>query len=227
VDSPIVDELKSPQTYIPQPITTMLTKYTSKEFIRIGLGILFIHASYRMVKGFYDWITHDWTVPDYHLHTHDMCHTLTYLLAFLMAWYITVIVLILNNRAALEMTFALRILGFPTLISVLVLLVVICFMYIAYTEHDEFTYAMVLSIADGIFLVFLSVFHWSFLTAYIQGVNFVKSWLYIGLIFYAFYTLFHYYNDFVIDTLFVLVGLLSFAWGMNTIHSLKRYKLIK
>jgi hypothetical protein len=55
----------------------------------------------------------------------------------------------------------------------------------------------------------------------------VKKWLFVGLLFYAAYTLFHYYNDFVIDTFFVLVGLLSFAWGMNTLHSLRRVKIIK
>lgn len=75
-----------------------MAKWDNYQITKLGLYGLAAYAIYRPLAGSYHYLSHDFSVPHYHDHTHDMCHFLTYQLVGLMFWMVALILLIVSNK---------------------------------------------------------------------------------------------------------------------------------
>jgi len=132
-------------------------------------------------------------------------------------WWASLIILLARNKEAMQEKWAQRLFGVPVLILGIIGTITGVYVYTTYTSHDEVTYAAIMSMANGSFLVVILGYCFT-LVRYPLLLEKDYAWnlLALSMAFYFAFFLVFFINQLWIPTYLSGASLLPFAYGVYT-----------
>jgi hypothetical protein len=96
---------------------------------------------------------HTHSGPRYHEDDHDVCRSLGWMFGVLLAWYATIMALLLKNHHAMQQAWAHRLVIYPNLIVAVMGLLSVYILYWSFQNHSEEAFTYSLGFINGIVML--------------------------------------------------------------------------
>ena len=183
--------------------------------MKVGLLIGVIQGCVFLIEGPTKAISHDYTTPSYTHHHHHLCHVLTMALSCLVLWWAFCIFRMVRNKDVLSQKWGQRLFGVPVLVLAVVGTFTGYYMYSTYTSHDEITYASVMSLANGVFLIVLMMYCYTFVThPVIEEKDYGWNYMLMSVVFYSAYFVIFFVNNLWPPAILAAAAILPLWYGI-------------